>query len=103
MKNKVFLLVLLAIVWNSCGSRNTREETEQEVLNVQAEPVQEAKYANPVRATGFLGTSKEMKLSFKTGGILMNLPVKEGQKVRRGEVLQSLIFLRSGPRSSRPG
>jgi RND family efflux transporter MFP subunit len=47
-------------------------------------------YKIPVRATGLLSTSTEMKLSFKTGGIISRLHVREGESVRKGEVLARL-------------
>ena len=76
--------------WTACSNESTREQAPEKVLNVKVHPVQMLEYANPVRATGFLGTTKEMKLSFKTGGILRRLPVKEGEKIRRGQVLAEL-------------
>jgi RND family efflux transporter MFP subunit len=47
-------------------------------------------YTIPVRATGLLGTSDEMKLSFKTGGIIRRVNVSDGDAVRKGAVLAEL-------------
>jgi membrane fusion protein, multidrug efflux system len=44
----------------------------------------------PVHATGILSTSDEIKLSFKTGGIIESVNVKEGEKVKKGQLLASL-------------
>ena len=90
MKNKTIYILLLMFAGVACRTESTRQQSEDKVLNVEVHPVQLMEYLTPVRATGFLGTTKEMKLSFKTGGILIHIPVKEGQKVRRGDVLAEL-------------
>ncbi len=68
-----------------------REDTSvSKLVNVKAVPVEMAEYAIQVRATGLLFTTTQMKLSFKTGGIVQHLNVKEGISVNRGEVLATL-------------
>jgi RND family efflux transporter MFP subunit len=47
----------------------------------------------PVHTTGILFTSEELKLSFKTGGIVAKIFVREGDKVRKGDLLASLNLL----------
>lgn len=76
--------------WTACRNETTREQVPDKILNVKVQPVRMLEYTNPVRATGFLGTSKAMKLSFKTGGILQSMPVKEGEHHKRGDVLAEL-------------
>jgi RND family efflux transporter MFP subunit len=44
----------------------------------------------PVTSGGVLSSSDEIRLSFKTGGLIQNIYVKEGQKVRKGELLATL-------------
>lgn len=46
--------------------------------------------APSIEASGLLGRQDEVRLSFKTGGIIRSLPIKEGTRVRRGEVLAAL-------------
>jgi RND family efflux transporter MFP subunit len=90
MKNTALYLLLFMCAWTACRNETTREQIPDKILNVKVQPVHMLEYTNPVRATGFLGTSKSMKLSFKTGGILKALPVKEGEQFRRGDVLAEL-------------
>ena len=52
--------------------------------------LEEQEYKIPVVTTGLLGTAREMKLSFKTGGIIKEIKVREGQSCTKGEVLASL-------------
>jgi multidrug efflux system membrane fusion protein len=47
-------------------------------------------YKLPVRAAGMLCTTTQMKLGFKTGGIVKQVTAKEGALVKRGEVLAAL-------------
>jgi multidrug efflux system membrane fusion protein len=49
--------------------------------------------SNPVHTTGILVAREEMKLSFKTGGIVARIFVREGDKVRKGDLLASLDLL----------
>lgn len=47
--------------------------------------------ASPViTANGVIASNDEMKLSFKTGGILRRIVVREGQDVRKGQLLAEL-------------
>ena len=90
MKNRALFILLSVCAWTACRNETVQENVQDKVLNVKVRPVQMLEYKIPVRATGFLETNKEMKLSFKTGGILKRLPVKEGENVRRGDVLAEL-------------
>jgi multidrug efflux system membrane fusion protein len=47
----------------------------------------------PVHTTGTLVASEELKLSFKTGGIVGKIFVREGDRVRKGDILASLDLL----------
>ncbi len=67
--------------------RAVRDQTHKgQDLNLRSHEM----YKIPVRATGLLSTTTEMKLSFKTGGIIKQINVREGRSVRRGEVLAVL-------------
>ena len=44
----------------------------------------------PVHVTGVLMSSDELKLSFKTGGIVASVSVREGERVKQGDILASL-------------
>jgi RND family efflux transporter MFP subunit len=47
----------------------------------------------PVHTNGTLVATEELRLSFKTGGIVSRIFVREGDKVRKGELLASLNLL----------
>ena len=62
----------------------------EEAVNVRIRQVSSLEYRMPVRAVGLLGPRREMKLSFKTGGIIREIRAREGEKVKAGEVLAVL-------------
>jgi membrane fusion protein, multidrug efflux system len=81
----IFFFLLIA------GCRNTQPvSVEEEPPRVRVvEPVVR-EISNPVHAAGILSTSDEIKLSFKTGGIIESVKVTEGEKVKKGQLLASL-------------
>jgi multidrug efflux system membrane fusion protein len=50
-------------------------------------------FSLPVHTSGVLVPMEEMKLSFKTGGIVEKIFVREGDKVGKGDILASLDLL----------
>lgn len=89
--NPVFTgTILFIILATACRNSQQTEEVRDEPIRVRVVPVREGQYRIPVRTTGLLGTSDEMKLGFKTGGIVQSVPVKEGDAVKKGEVLARL-------------
>lgn len=82
----------LSVLLTSCGNQEPLEKpattTKAKTINtVKAEPV---KYRHTVFATGRLSSSEEAKLSFKTGGIIKKIYVREGQTVKKGQLLAEL-------------
>jgi len=80
------MIVLLA----SCKPATERSVPEVEPLHVKVHKVEVREYKLPVRAAGILSTTTQMKLGFKTGGIVRQMFIKEGTSVKRGEVLAVL-------------
>ncbi len=79
-------MVLLAL---SCQNNQT-PKTEPLEVKVRVRTVEKRPYAEPVRSSGVLATRKESLLSFKTGGIIDEIPVKEGAMVDQGQLLARL-------------
>jgi multidrug efflux system membrane fusion protein len=59
-------------------------------IPVRIAPVQRERVARPVRASGRIGYAAETRLSFKVGGVIHQLLVDDGDRVRRGQVLARL-------------
>ena len=84
------VLVGVGIVPLGCEPREQKTAVPDQVVNVKVQAVQYQEYKIPVRVSGRLSTTKEMKLSFKTGGIVKQLHVREGETVKRGDILALL-------------
>jgi RND family efflux transporter MFP subunit len=84
------LLAGLLLLPAGCEPQAQKVTLPDKPMNVKVQAVQSLDYKVAVRVTGRLSTSTEMKLSFKTGGIVKQLHVGEGETVKRGEVLALL-------------
>jgi membrane fusion protein, multidrug efflux system len=86
----IIILVLIIAVFSS-GCRNTTvKPTTKEVTSVRLMEVIPETISLPVHSTGTVVSSEEIKLSFKTGGIISEINVREGQKVKKGAILAAL-------------
>lgn len=75
----------------SIGCRNEIIKNKvAEAVRVKITPIIEEKISIPVHSTGILSTREEIRLSFKTGGIVAGIPVKEGERVKKGEIIAIL-------------
>ena len=90
---RVTLLVLgLVSLLVGCGKPALSPATPAPI-SVRTAPVVREKVLRPIRAAGRLGGKQEMALAFRTAGTVDRLLVREGQTVRRGQVLATLDTL----------
>lgn len=83
--------IMLFFILLSYGCRNEPVKTaEAGIANVKVIKAVAENVSIPIHASGILTSEEEMKLSFKTGGIVDGIRVKEGDRVKRGDVLASL-------------
>jgi len=90
MRNLTISIAFLLFVLSACEPQATKVIATKKPINVKVQSVEMLEYKLPVRAAGRLATTTEMKLSFKTGGIIKQLNVREGESVQRGDVLALL-------------
>ena len=84
----LFLVPLLAL---SAGCRNEPVRSPgEEVIRIKTVMVIPGMVSIPVHATGILAASEDMKLSFKAGGIVAKVKVREGDRVRKDDILAEL-------------
>lgn len=86
------IILLPAITITSCkraGNAGNHEPTLT-VIDVMTDTAKAAPLTIPINVSGLLSTETEVKLSFKTGGVIGSFPVKEGQSVKNGEMISSL-------------
>jgi len=99
MKYTVPLLIFLLLP-ASCNRPQNQDVQEEEILRVTGMSPQYVHYREPVRSTGILSTRTEIKMSFKTGGIVQHIHVRDGQFVEKGTVLASLDLSEINARTS---
>ncbi len=69
---------------------NEHSESTAEKVPVKIIKANKLKKAFPIRTSGIMSSKSEMKLSFKTGGIIDEIFVDEGQTVKQGQLLAKL-------------
>jgi len=89
MKKIILILTFMQFLVFSCKNRYEKNPVA-EVNNVKVVSVEFSEESIPVHAAGVIMPEEEIKLSFKTGGIVEKVLVKEGDRVRKGTLLASL-------------
>jgi RND family efflux transporter MFP subunit len=84
----VVTTILLAIVFGCSNNENQTEEAPSVV--VKTAPVKSETIAFPVNTSGMLVSPKEIKLSFKVGGIIDKILVDDGAIVKKNQLLAAL-------------
>jgi len=83
----LILLMATSLIWgcNAGSDQDAIVETPVRAAQATAGPA-----VAPIEANGLIGARDEMRLSFKTGGIVRRIVVQEGEVVRKGELLAEL-------------
>ncbi len=85
----VSVIILSTTLFVSCGD-NTAQEVNKKITYVKTQKVNKEVISIPVKTSGKISSTAETKLSFKTGGIIDNIEVREGQSVKKGQTLAVL-------------
>jgi membrane fusion protein, multidrug efflux system len=89
MRRLILLLLIGLLLSPGCAKRAGRNPSRGAVpVRLFRVPVR--RLGEPVRTSGFLSSRSEIKLGFKTGGVIGSIPVDEGDRVRKGQVLATL-------------
>lgn len=86
--NHVFMFLLTCSIW-AC-KHVPSDESPMQVVKVRVKPVRTTQISLPVRSVGMIVASREIRLSFKTGGIIDRIEAEEGARVRKGDILAVL-------------
>jgi len=89
-KYLIFTLTLVLVLSTSCKQKRNTQVPAENLVPVKTDTVDYCYFREKVHAAGKLGSREEMKLSFKTGGIVSAIPVREGVFVKKGTVLAKL-------------
>ena len=90
MRSIIFVTALIILILTGCTQVEQKKSSGDEIVNVNVQPVTYLEYQLPIRLSGMLATGKEMKLGFKTGGLIQEIPVTEGGSVKKDQVLAQL-------------
>jgi RND family efflux transporter MFP subunit len=93
MKNSAILLVVLsAWIAQACSESagKSKKIVVGEKIPVQVIKLEKKNVSIPVHASGQFTTDDETNLSFKTGGVIEKIFVKEGDRVKTGQLLATL-------------
>jgi multidrug efflux system membrane fusion protein len=89
MKTIKLILLVFTIIFTGCKNKPVKSQIE-EISGVRITQIQPETFSIPIHSTGMLVSSDEMKLSFKTGGIVAKIEFKEGDRVRKGDIIATL-------------
>lgn len=92
MKNISMYSFLIISLLVSCGKKQETKKAliEDDIVAVKLADVSQANSTEVLKASGLVASLEEARLSFKTGGIIERIYVKEGQNVRKGQLLATL-------------
>jgi len=97
MKNLSILLFLLGTwVLQACSSsegKNNNAIIPAELIPVKILKLEKTQEQSAVQASGQFTTDDETFLSFKTGGVIEKILVKEGDAIREGQLLATLNLI----------
>ncbi len=93
MKNThvTFYFLLAAVVVSSCQSKERKSGLEiQDTIPVKVMKIEQSGSTENILATGVFSTDDETLLGFKNGGVISSIQVKEGDAIRKGQLLASV-------------
>lgn len=86
------LLLLTTLVLGACNSHKKDQDTigNQDVIPVKILPLKIEDVKNTIAVSGQFTTNDETLLSFKNGGIINKIYVKEGDMIQKGQLLAAV-------------
>ena len=72
-----------------CSDDEIQDESEKKIP-VSLISIERSNVTIPIITSGKVTAQQEIKLSFKTGGVIENLYADEGDKVKKGEIIASI-------------
>lgn len=85
---KIGLYIVLIVMIASC--KNEQVQEKKDTIKIRVVSAKQIDYNKKIRASGTLSSKEEVKLSFKTGGIIEKIYFNEGELFKKGDVLASL-------------
>lgn len=90
MKNlRIIAIVIMTLMIVACHPKKSADKSIEAVA-VKIQKVAYENFAEPVVSTGIITSTKEARLSFKTGGIILRMYAEEGELVQKGKLLATM-------------
>jgi len=89
MKRTIFLICFFIVLTAGCR-QNAVISPKDEVTRVRVVKITKESAAVSIHSNGILSSAEELKLAFKTGGIVASVRVNEGDNVEKGDILAEL-------------
>jgi RND family efflux transporter MFP subunit len=81
----------LSLALAGCGGNSDAPDPAAAATPVRVTEAERQPLGNSLRTVGTIAPAEEIRLSFKTGGIVASIPVDAGDRVRQGQPLASLV------------
>lgn len=85
----IFTVIIVASLLTGCVKEETVKPVEK-IRQVSVETIHKEAYKETISYTGFISARQILPMSFQQNGIVGEVKVSEGQKVKVGDVLMSL-------------
>lgn len=86
-----FLYAPILLLISACGAGSTASETPvQTAIPVKLLPLNTQSHQVTIPVSGVFTTDDEVLLSFKTGGIIQRILIKEGDAIKQGQTVATL-------------
>lgn len=89
MKIRDSIIWILLLILASCRNEPSTPAREM-VTRVRTIGIVSETIRIPIHSSGILAASEEMKLSFKAGGIVAGIRIREGDRVKKDQILAEL-------------
>ncbi|MEO0899313.1 MAG: efflux RND transporter periplasmic adaptor subunit [Bacteroidota bacterium] len=93
-QHKIVALTLTTLALaTACDTEEKKQATvdvQSKVLPVSLSPIIPVQQGLAITSSGIVGSRKEVRLSFKIGGVVKDVYIQEGKAVRKGQLLASL-------------
>lgn len=88
MKNKLYFIAI-ALFFTGCQA-DEPQSVRQKTTQVETAAVRQVRKSWPIRSAAIIEADKNLKLSFKVGGIINQISVENGDRVKKGHILAKL-------------
>ena len=90
LKTSMIIVFATAFLFLNACKKEKKEAPADSTIPVKIISSSALSQSQPVETSGLLTSENEANLSFKTGGIIQDILVKEGDKVSKGQLLATL-------------